>query len=144
MSEHFPLPTWQSTSAAQVPPSATTGFVGRGVPDVAAVADGLTGYYQFINGQAITDGGTSAATPLWAALIARANQHLSQHEPGTRVGYWNPVLYQSAGGTDAFHDITVGNNDALNNVGGAYPAAAGWDACTGWGTPRGTALITKL
>jgi hypothetical protein len=76
---------------------------------VAAVADGLTGYYQFINGQTITDGGTSAATPLWAGLIARASQHLSQATPGARVGYWNPVLYQSIGpAAGVFHDIVTG------------------------------------
>jgi kumamolisin len=144
VSEQFPVPAWQNSSAAKVPPSASTGFQGRGLPDVAAVADGLTGYYQFINGQSITDGGTSAAAPLWAGLIARANQHLSQATPGARAGYWNPVLYQSIGESGAFHDIVTGNNDALGDLGGAYPATQGWDACSGWGTPRGTTLISQL
>ena len=145
VSEHFAIPAWQSASTAQVPASASTGFAGRGLPDVAAVADGLTGYYQFINGQTITDGGTSAATPLWAGLIARANQYLPQATPGARVGYWNPVLYQSIGpAAGVFHDIVTGNNDALGNLNGAYPAAPGWDPCTGWGTPQGTALLAAL
>jgi kumamolisin len=39
VSEHFPLPTWQAGPAIAVPPSASTGFVGRRLPDVAAVAD---------------------------------------------------------------------------------------------------------
>jgi kumamolisin len=144
VSDHFPLPAWQSGGSAKVPPSASTGFAGRGLPDIAAVADGLTGYYQFINGQSITDGGTSAAAPLWAGLIARANQHLSQATPGARAGYWNPVLYQTIGGSNAFHDINTGNNDALGNLGGAYTSTSGWDPCTGWGTPRGTNLIAQL
>jgi kumamolisin len=144
VSEYFPVPAWESASPAKVPPSASTGFQGRGLPDVAAVADGLTGYYQFINGQSITDGGTSAAAPLWAGLIARASQYLSQKTPGARVGYWNPVLYQSIGSNGAFRDITTGNDDALHDLGGAYSAAPGWDPCTGWGTPRGTALISAL
>jgi kumamolisin len=145
VSDRFPVPAWQSGSTAQIPVSASTGFAGRGLPDVAAVADGLTGYYQFINGQTITDGGTSAATPLWAGLIARVNQHLSQATPDAKVGYWNPVLYQSIGPTaGVFHDIDTGSNDALGDLNGAYTAAPGWDACTGWGTPRGTALLAAL
>jgi len=144
VSEHFPVPAWQTASTARVPVSASTGFAGRGVPDVAAVADVFTGYYQFINGHRITDGGTSAAAPLWAGLIARANQYLSQATPGARVGYWNPVLYQSIGAAGVFHDIVTGNNDALGNLSGAYASAPGWDPCTGWGTPRGTALLSKL
>lgn len=144
VSEHFPLPSWQSSSSAQVPVSVSTGYKGRGLPDVAAVADADTGYYQFINGQAITDGGTSAAAPLWAALVARFNQSLSQATAGARVGYWNPVLYGSIGPSGAFHDITVGNNDALGDLNGAYTAGTGWDACSGWGTPQGTALLSKL
>jgi kumamolisin len=144
VSEHFPVPAWQTSSSAQVPVSVTTGFKGRGLPDVAAVADANTGYYQFINGQAITDGGTSAAAPLWAGLIARFNQSLSQATAGARVGYWNPVLYASVGSSGAFHDITVGNNDALGDLNGAYTAGTGWDACSGWGTPQGAALLSKL
>jgi kumamolisin len=144
VSEYFPVPPWQTASPAKVPPSASTGFAGRGVPDVAAVADGRTGYAQYINGKMITDGGTSAAAPLWAALIARINQSLAAGGGGKRVGYWNPLLYASVGGTAAFHDITEGTNDALGNLDGAYTAGAGWDACTGWGTPNGTGLLNEL
>ncbi len=36
-----------------------------------------------------------------------------------------------------FHDITSGNN-------GAYSAGPGWDACSGLGSPDGTALLTRL
>src|SRR6185312_10966806 len=60
ISEYFDLPQWQAQSAAQVPQSASTGFRGRGIPDVAAVADIHTGYAQYINSEMITDGGTSA------------------------------------------------------------------------------------
>lgn len=34
-------------------------------------------------------------------------------------------------------DITSGNN-------GAYTASPGWDACSGLGSPDGTALLTRL
>jgi kumamolisin len=36
-----------------------------------------------------------------------------------------------------FRDITTGNN-------GAYTAGPGWDACSGLGSPDGTALLTRL
>ncbi len=62
VSEHFPLPPWQAD--ANVPPSATTGFAGRGLPDVAAAADGA--YTVRFSGQPVVgEGGTSAAAPLW-------------------------------------------------------------------------------
>jgi hypothetical protein len=35
------------------------------------------------------------------------------------------------------HDITSGNN-------GDYQAGPGWDACTGWGSPNGTAILQAL
>jgi kumamolisin len=36
-----------------------------------------------------------------------------------------------------FRDITSGSN-------GAYAAGAGWDACTGLGSPEGSALLAAL
>lgn len=81
-------------------------------------------------------GGTRAVAPLWAGLIALLNQRL-----GRPVGYLNPLLYgQSVAGT--FHDITAGGN-AVDGTPG-YPARAGWDACTGLGTPDGQALLASL
>ncbi|MBV9696474.1 MAG: peptidase S53 [Gammaproteobacteria bacterium] len=122
----FARPAWQD--AAGVPPGAQ-GFAGRGVPDVAGDADPLTGYQVRIDGKDQVIGGTSAVAPLWAALIARCNQQL-----GRPLGAANEALYRLQG---AFGDITEGNN-------GAYGAAAGWDACTGLGTPRGRALLAAL
>ncbi len=40
-------------------------------------------------------------------------------------------------GAVGFHDITSGDN-------GAYAAGPGWDACSGLGSPDGTALLTRL
>jgi kumamolisin len=102
---------------------------GRGVPDVAGNADPDTGYQVFVDGNSMVVGGTSAVAPLWAALIA-----LIQQETGHSVAPLLPALY---GATTAFHDITQGNN-------GAYSAGPGWDACTGLGSPIGTALLTAL
>jgi kumamolisin len=84
-----------------------------------------------VDGSATVIGGTSAVAPLWAALLARINQSL-----GKDVGYVNPLLYAS-GSAAAFHDITSGTN-------GTYSAGPGWDACTGLGSPDGSALLASL
>lgn len=140
ISDIFDLPDWQKNIPfLQTPPNSH--FRGRGVPDVSANADPRTGYAILIpvygaNGnkqgtKLIRLGGTSAATPLWAACIARLNQALRAH-----AGHLNPLLYMRVA-PRGFHDITVGNN-------GAYSAASGWDACTGLGTPDGNAVLTAL
>jgi kumamolisin len=129
VSETFPLPAYQQS--AKVPPSVNTGFKGRGVPDVAGDADPATGYQVVVDGQSIVIGGTSAVAPLWAGLIALLNQQL-----GKGVGFLNTAIYGTLS-TTAFHDIVSGNN-------GAYKAGPGWDACTGWGSPNGTALLSGL
>ena len=131
VSDVFPLPDWQK--AAGVPASANPGHrVGRGLPDVAGNADPDTGYEIRADGQETTIGGTSAVAPLVAALIARCNQGL-----GRRVGFLNPVLYTQAAVRGSFRDITEGSN-------GSYAAGPGWDACTGWGSPRGDLLLKAL
>ncbi|MFD1675571.1 S53 family peptidase [Alicyclobacillus fodiniaquatilis] len=138
VSDVFALPSWQQN--AGVPPSANSGGqVGRGVPDVAGDADPDTGYQILVDGQQYAMGGTSAVAPLWAGLIAIANQQL-----GHAVGYLNPTLYSLGSDSDAFHDITSGNNDIADAPDGAYQAKAGWDPCTGLGSPVGQMLITAL
>lgn len=127
VSVEFALPAWQQGITV---PKAPNGQSGRGVPDVAGNADPETGYQVLVDGQAQVIGGTSAVAPLWAALVARCNQKLA-----AALGDVHAALYQI--GARGFHDITSGNN-------GAYKAAAGWDACTGLGTPRGEALLAAL
>jgi kumamolisin len=108
---------------------------GRGVPDVAGNADPVTGYQIFSGGQAQVVGGTSAVAPLWAALVSRLAE-----ATGQRFGLIQTLLYAGVSpGTavSGFHDITSGNN-------GAYTAGPGWDACSGLGSPDGTALLNRL
>jgi kumamolisin len=123
----FPLPTWQQGLAV---PAASGGGTGRGVPDVSGDADPMTGYQVLVDGESEVIGGTSAVAPLWAGLIALCNQQL-----GAPLGDAHTALYQI--GERAFRDIVQGNN-------GAYQAAVGWDACTGLGSPNGTALLSAL
>jgi kumamolisin len=134
-------PAWQKTTG--VPATAATGVTGigsaaepgRGVPDVAGNADPYSGYQVVVDGKPQPIGGTSAVAPLWAGLIARLAQ-----ASGTRFGLLQPLLYAGiTPGVDVagFHDIVDGTN-------GAYKAGPGWDACTGLGSPNGTALLARL
>lgn len=128
VSKVFPLPSWQTN--AHVPaPSTSAG--GRGVPDVAGDADPTTGYTIRVDGETTAIGGTSAVAPLWAGLVAVANQQL-----GAQVGFIQPAIYATRAAT-SFNDITQGNN-------GAFSAGPGWDACTGLGSPIANKLIPLM
>jgi subtilase family serine protease len=117
----------------------------REVPDVSADADPLTGYRVYYSGDGgcsgndcwTVVGGTSAAAPFWAGLIALANQ-----QGHRKLGFLNPALYTigSAGNSGAgapFHDVTAGGNLY-------YQATPGWDYSTGWGSPDAAVIIPML
>jgi kumamolisin len=127
VSDAFPRPQRQAT--AGVPDS------GRGVPDVAGNADPNTGYQVLVDGSAEVIGGTSAVAPLWAALAARLAQAV-----GGRLHGFADAIYAGAAidcSPAGFHDVISGSN-------GAFSAGPGWDACTGLGSPDGTALLQRL
>lgn len=135
VSDAFPLPAWQQHVTVLSGAGPASVPQGRGVPDVAAVADPQTGYRVRVDGSDMVIGGTSAVAPLWAALIARLAQ-----SRGKGLGLLQPALYGLSGGgaaTPGFRDITDGNN-------GSYHATPGWDACTGLGVPDGAALLAAL
>jgi kumamolisin len=127
----FALPTYQNN--ANVPPSVNPGHrIGRGVPDVSGIADPNTGVLVMSPAGKVGGlGGTSATAPLWAGLIARLNQLL-----GKPIGFFNPILYKNLS-SGVLRDIIEGDN-------GAYRAGAGWDACTGLGSPNGTRILAAL
>lgn len=89
--------------------------------------------------------GTSAAAPLYAGLFAVINAALG-------IGFINPVLYALGNSvcTDINPAVTGGPadngftdpNTGIDSPG--YPAGAGWDACTGWGTINGNALLNAF
>jgi kumamolisin len=127
VSNFFALPSWQSGAMVPAP---TNGSGGRGVPDVSGDAAPETGYQILVDGESAVVGGTSAVAPLWAALVALVNQ-----QTGRNAGFLNPTLY--SGGEANFFDITSGSN-------GSYKAAAGWDPCTGLGSPDGQKIATLV
>jgi kumamolisin len=141
VSEFNPKPTWQTVDIPSVDPSVTSGRI---IPDVAADAAGSTGYFMIAQGTPQIVGGTSAATPLWAGLLTRIIQ------AGKKVGFLTPRLYgptSSTGGKPLGHaacrDITSGSNKSGSAAAG-FSAMVGYDACTGWGSPNGKALLENL
>jgi subtilase family serine protease len=120
----------------------------RGVPDVSADAAGRTGMTLAVTADCkdyfYPGAGTSAATPLWAALIALADQYSGHH-----LGFVDPAIYRIGRSTryhQAFHDITTGNSTATFPEGTitGYQASPGWDPVTGWGSPDAQVLIPLL
>lgn len=140
-SSFFATPSYQQTLPASVQNLLKHR---RGVPDIAGNADPDTAMAIYSGGGWTLIGGTSASAPLWAAIMAVANQMA-----GHPLGFINPALYKLASTsayTKDFHDITVGNNSVDNNtvqVQG-YPAVQGWDPITGLGTPIAEKLLPDL
>jgi uncharacterized repeat protein (TIGR01451 family) len=134
------IPSWQ-TNISMAGNQGSTAL--RNVPDVALTADGIFIYAD--NGTAYSVGGTSAAAPLWAGFTALINQQAA-YSGSPAVGFLNPAIYAIGKGVNYaadFHDITAGNNTNANVL-NKYFAVAGYDLCTGWGTPAGTSLINDL
>jgi subtilase family serine protease len=117
----------------------------RGVPDVAADADASTAMALLFSGGVLYPAqGTSAATPLWAAVIALADQDAGHH-----LGFVNPAIYaiaRSPAYHRAFHDVVTGDNSVLwpTGVFAGYEAGPGWDPVTGWGSPDAQFLVPLL
>ena len=131
---------WQDV---RVEPPVARDFDGRIVPDVAAIAS-VRGYHMIFNGTPARSGGTSAAAPVWAALITRATA-----AAGGGQRFLTPVLYRPSPegmplGQAVCNDITIGTNVSEPQPGIGYSAQPGYDAVTGWGTPDGIALTEAL
>merc|ERR1712008_665226 len=108
------------------------GRKGRGSPDVSALD---TGYTTILEGK-LNPGvvGTSASTPVFAAMIALINDvRLSAGKPP--LGFLNPLLYSNS---DAFTDVTIGSNRigrAGQKLDSGFNCTKGWDPVTGLGSP---------
>ncbi|MCK9684516.1 S53 family peptidase [Scleromatobacter humisilvae] len=132
------IPTWQQT--AGVITSTNKGSTSyRNGPDVAANANFT--FYTCDNQttcQANAYGGTSFAAPMWAGLVALANQQAASQGKGN-VGFFNPKIYSqnvTSSYSTGFHDVTSGKS-------GSYSAGTNFDLVTGWGSPK-PAIITQL
>ena len=119
--------------SGNTPPAA-----GRCIPDVAGNAGSSTGYIvtQPPGSQLALApvGGTSAAAPMWAALMACVRETLAASLGGTiPVFFLNDVA-------GAFTPTGTNRSSTANG----YNTSAGYDLCTGWGSPNGVALVAQL
>lgn len=120
----------------------------RNYPDVAMVA---TNVELFFNGNSLQFIGTSDAAPLWAGFMALVNQFNQQNGGGGKSGFINPTIYDigltNGSANDlykvCFHDINDNGNNGVNGGGNGFRSVAGYDLCTGWGSPQG-GLINQL
>jgi subtilase family serine protease len=133
---HYPIPSWQTAAASGCSSCSKTY---RNGPDVSANANFT--FYVCADQTTCTAneiGGTSFAAPMWAGYMALVNQQAVTNT-GKTLGFINKALYKiglSASYPTDFHDITSGSN--------GYPATAGYDLATGWGSPNGAGLINSL
>src|SRR5579862_8566322 len=127
----YGIPDWQQGISMTTNQGSTTM---RNVPDVAMVANNINivwGNDFILQSSDFPEGGTSLAAPLWAGLMALANQQAADNGQPP-VGFVNPALYaiaKSANYQSCFHDITTGNNTNSSSP-IKYQAVAGYDLCT--------------
>jgi uncharacterized repeat protein (TIGR03803 family) len=136
ISTQYSIPYWQQPISMATNQGSTTM---RNTPDVALTADDV---YVREGNENQSVGGTSCAAPLWAAFTALVDQQAGANP----VGFINPAVYTIATGsqyTTDFHDITTGNNFSSSSP-SKFAAVAGYDLCTGLGTPAGANLINAL
>ena len=144
ISQYFALPDYQENNLSASVKAQLKGK--RGIPDISYNGGVLTGLGLYQTFPSTTTrfylgvGGTSAGAPQWAGIAALANQ-----EAGYPLGFLNPSLYRlgnSNQASEVYHDITQGDI-TFEGIPG-YPATAGWDLATGWGSPRTDQLAKAL
>jgi len=171
----YARPSWQGSADAGlgdhriVPDTSWNAAVNGGV-DVYITAypeyncGNTTGCWDFY-------GGTSAASPQTAALVALANAARSASGKSP-IGFLDPILYSGVGASSAYTDIVpehlgtapaafngsdVGVSGTVSKSAGdlvdnqmwgtsvaGYPTTAGYDATTGWGAPKAPAFVAAL
>jgi len=123
----------------------------RGVPDVSmsAACNGAVDTYQSFGGAPAgwtPSCGTSEATPLFAGIVALADQ-----VAGHALGLINPALYRlSAERAPGIVDVTSGNNTVSFSQGGhlhtvrGFSARRGYDLASGVGTIDAQYFVPEL
>jgi kumamolisin len=153
----FKAPSYQNGVASQLQLEGVS-VSSRVVPDVALLADQSPGYAIFCKPAGNSDcegsprwnptGGTSAATPLFAAAATLIDQDLDRANRAD-LGFVNPLLYSIGTGVSAspaYFDVVSGDDDlgpyipGHNAALGCCTAGTGFDAATGWGGVNFNAL----
>ena len=150
----YDRPSYQSGTPSKVTTlfGETVKVTGRTVPDVSfnsAIHGGVLVYLGFLGAWGVF-GGTSAASPAWAGIVALLNQ-----ANGKPAGFINSAIYSMAANTPSFfgfslfgpfHDVTSGeNSDTAGQYGvDGFASTRGYDLTTGWGTPNVSAFIQGI
>ena len=164
VSTHFCMPAYQdqksiahvinADSKKDTSSSCKSKYFREG-PDISGDADPDFGYAILYDGLWQPIGGTSASTPLWAAIAALtdASPFCSNEDSGTpgvlpQVLYKLTATYHSyiyASKPQGLRDITSGNTDYTPSgyTGGRYPATHGYDMATGLGAPMVSGLTAN-
>ena len=128
----YAKPSWQAGTG--VPADGK-----RDVPDVALTSAGHDGYIIYQNGELYVVGGTSAASPSFAGVMALVVQHTAARQGNANIAFYSLASKQRAGGASVFHDITIGNNSVPGQTG--FNATVGYDQATGLGSIDGSVLV---
>jgi hypothetical protein len=142
ISTTYGIPSWQQGISMTANHGSSSM---RNIPDVALTANKIYIIYGGSGAGANNHGGTSFAAPLWAGFMALVNQQAAATGQSP-AGFINPAIYaigKSSVYNSCFNDITNSNNFWSSSPTN-FPAVAGLDLCTGWGTPNGTNLINAL
>ena len=129
----YAKPSWQNGSG--VPADGK-----RDVPDVSLSAAGHDGYLIVQSGQLYVVGGTSAASPSFAGVMALVVQNAVARQGNANADFYPLAAKQRAGGAAVFHDITTGNNTVPGQSG--FSATTGYDQATGLGSIDASVLVS--
>jgi pseudomonalisin len=125
-------PSWQASTG--VPADGK-----RDVPDVALTSAGHDGYLIYQEGGLYVVGGTSAASPSFAGVMALVVQHTAARQGNANTAFYALASRQRAGGASVFHDITAGNNSVPGQTG--FNATVGYDQATGLGSIDASVMV---
>ncbi len=128
----YAKPTWQN--GAGVPADGR-----RDVPDVSLTAAVHDGYLLVMNGDDMVCGGTSAASPSFAGLMALVVESMGARQGDANTAFYSLANNQRSGGAAVFHDVTTGNNSVPGVTG--FTAAAGYDQASGLGSVDADVLV---
>jgi subtilisin family serine protease len=141
ISTSYSIPSYQQGISMSANQGSTTM---RNIPDVAMVGDNIA--FVADNGEQETGVGTSFATPLWAGFIALVNQRATRLTVNPRWVFSTRPSTRSARGR-TMHLLFTISPPAITPPQCSpdqFFAVAGYDLCTGWGTPNGGGLINAL
>jgi subtilase family serine protease len=147
----IPQPSFQKDAVASFlassafrPPSQFFNENGRAYPDISLLASQILIGLQ---GQVLKGAGTSASTPMVAAILSLINDHLASRGFSS-IGWFNPALYDMASASpETIFDVAIGNNTCTELACCKYgygAAAQKWDPATGWGVPNFPEIIKYI